>query len=234
MTNDEQLVNDSASPGGPGGDLMAAGKVHNYRSERGARAYHDDHQKKLHRRWSDRRERRILGSFLGRVGPLDSMLDVPCGFGRLLDVFREHAAAVTEADFSPSMLELNEQLHGDGAKAYLHCSALDIPAADRAFGATASIRLSHHLERHEDRLQHIRELCRVSDRAVILTYFSSTSLKNRLRRLRAKWNGKRPKNTLSGAEVAAEFQRCGFRVSAMQALSILGSGHIYVLAERAR
>jgi ubiquinone/menaquinone biosynthesis C-methylase UbiE len=213
-------------------DFMSAPKAQNYRSERGARAYHDDHQNKLHRKFSDRRERRILQDFFHRCGPVEQLLDVPCGFGRLLDLFGAHAGEVVEADFSPSMLALNRELHGDDAAQYLECSALEIPRPDGCFDAAVSIRLSHHLDAHDDRLRHVRELCRVSRRFVVLTFFSGTSLKNRLRRLRGRWNHKRPKNTLLPQEVREEFARQGFRVAAMKPLARIGSGHVYTLARR--
>ena len=236
----ESPTPENAAATGPGlGDgLMSTAKVDNYRSQRGASAYYQDHQSKMHRRLSDRRERRILSEFLTRCAStrdgrkLGSLLDCPSGYGRLIGLFREHADAVIEGDFSPSMLALNEELHGDEAREYLQCSALDVPRPDRTFDAVVSIRLSHHLDEVEDRRQHIRELCRISDDVVILTFFSATSLKNRLRRLRALWNKKRPKNTLAPKEVRRTFAECGFEVARMVPLARVGSGHVYTLARR--
>ena len=213
-------------------ELMPAVKVENYRSERGARAYLEDHERKLHRRLSDRRERNILRAFLGRCGEVEQLIDVPCGFGRLLDLLRSSAGEVLQADFSPSMLALNRKLHGDEVAKYLECSALEIPRPDGSFDMSVSVRLSHHLDQLEDRQRHIRELCRVSRRHVIMTFFSGKSLKNRLRVLRSRWNGKRRKNTLMPADVRRVFAGCGFRVDAMQSLARIGSGHVYVLASR--
>lgn len=234
MTSEPAPVKNRApvSPAPPGTDVMSLGKVENYRSERGARAYYEDHQRKLHRRWSDRRERRILREFLQRCGTIGSLLDVPCGFGRLFSLFAEHAREIVEADLSPTMLALNEELHEKRAAGYLECSALQIPRPDRSFDVVASIRLNHHLESQEARLAHIAELCRVADRAVVMTYFSSASLKDRLRRLRATFNKKRPKNTLSPREVELAFASHGFVVERRAPLSRLGSGHDYVLARR--
>ena len=53
---------------------MRQDKLDNYRSERGALAYQSDHQRKLHRRWSDRRERHIFHRFLGRLAPMGEKL----------------------------------------------------------------------------------------------------------------------------------------------------------------
>ena len=211
--------------------FMPASKIDNYVSTRGAKAYFDDHQNKLHRKVSDRRERQILADYLSRCAPIGDLLDCPSGFGRLLSLCREHAKRVVEADFSPSMLSLNEELHGEQAQ-YMRCSALDIPRPDDSFDVAVSIRLSHHLEERSDRLQHIAELCRVARSGVVLTFFSSKSLKDRMRRLRRMWNGKRPKNTLAPEEVRAQFEASGFVVDAMRPLARIGSGHVYVLARR--
>jgi SAM-dependent methyltransferase len=164
--------------------VMSQGKVDNYRSTRGAAAYHEDHQAKLHRRYSDRRERRILSKLLASARKSGRLLDCPSGFGRFLGFLLDYAERVVEADFSPSMLELNRELHGDQAEDYVECSALELPMEDRAFDTVVSIRLNHHIDSEELRLAHIRELCRVSDDLVVFTYFSKHSLKNRLRQFR--------------------------------------------------
>ncbi|MCA8953961.1 MAG: class I SAM-dependent methyltransferase [Planctomycetes bacterium] len=218
--------------GEPPTDAMSATKIANYRSERGAHAYLDDHRQKLHRRVSDRRERRILRDFLTRIGRTGLLLDLPCGYGRLLELLATAAERVVEADFSGSMLTLARQLHGELASEYLECSALAIPRPDRSFGVAVSVRLNHHLESRAARLAHIAELCRVADTAVVMTFFSAASLKNRLRQLRRLWNGKTPKNALAAAEVRAEFGRRGFAVERMVPLARIGSGHVYVLARR--
>lgn len=222
---------DAEAPGTTPARFMPEHKIDNYVSERGAKAYYQDHQDKLHRKLSDKRERRILAEYLQALRPIDKLLDCPSGFGRLLSLCKEHADAVVEADFSPSMLALNQELHGEQAD-YLQCSALEIPRDDDSFDVAISVRLSHHLESKEDRLKHIAELCRVADKGVVMTFFSSTSLKDRLRRLRRIWNKKKPKNTLSPAEVQAQFEKCGFKVDLMRPLARIGSGHIYVLARR--
>lgn len=215
-----------------GSPSMSQAKIDNYHSVRGAQAYYDDHQTKLHRRYSDRRERQILTRFLGRVERGGRLLDAPCGFGRLFEVLSEHADAVVESDFSPTMLQLNRSLHGGRAAAYLECSALEVPRPDRYFDTVVSVRLNHHLETERDREAHIRELCRLSDNAVVFTYFSRSSLKNRLRQLRSLWSKKRPKHTLTREQVRAVLAESGFATVAQRPLSRLGSGHVYVLARR--
>ena len=209
------------------GDLpMPRSKIDNYRSARGANAYKQDYQDKLHRRYSDKRERKIFARLFEISGPCQSILDLPCGAGRLLGLFRDHAAKVYEADFSPSMLRLNRDDHRSAAAGYTECSGLEIPFTDHSLDLVASIRLSHHLEQRADRHRHLSELFRVARKAVIVSWFSHTSLKNRLRQLRAPFNKKKPKNTLRTREVQTLAADHGFRTAAAIPLSRFGSGHV--------
>jgi hypothetical protein len=89
-----------------------------------------------------------------------------------------------------------------------------------------SFRLSHHLETQELRELHLKELFRVARKAVIVTWFSATSLKNRLRQVRVWLGRKRPKNVLHGARVRAIAAGCAFRQMAAKPLFVIGSGHV--------
>lgn len=211
---------------------MERSKLVNYNSERGANAYKADYANKLHRKVSDRRERRIFARWFAELGPFDSLLDVPCGAGRLYGLFQQHARAVYEADWSFTMVALDRADHDAAAAGYLRASALEIPLADASVEAVASVRLSHHLVDERDRERHLRELFRVSARVVVATWFSATSLKNRLRRLRAPFDKKKPKNTLHTRRVEAIAHECGFDMRAAAPLSRIGSGHVFGLFVR--
>jgi ubiquinone/menaquinone biosynthesis C-methylase UbiE len=212
---------------------MQRAKLDNYVSERGAVAYRADHASKLHRKLSDRLERRILERCFAAIEPVKSILDVPSGHGRMLSLLRSKAPLVVEADYSPSMLRLNAADHGQAAGLYTRCSALALPFADRSFDLVLSIRLSHHLDDLGEREGHVRELCRVAGRAVVFTFFDFHSLKNALRRLRAPFDHKRPKHTLSRERVGELARDCGFALRSASPLSRLGSGHVYALLARA-
>jgi ubiquinone/menaquinone biosynthesis C-methylase UbiE len=173
----------------------------------------------------------VLERLLGEIGHSGTLLDLPCGFGRLADLLHRHADEVIEADFSPSMLALNVSSHGPNGTRYLQCSALAIPLADRAVDTVLSVRLNHHLDSQDAREQHVRELLRVAGRAAILTFFSASSLKNRLRQLRAAF-GKRGKHTLRKDRVETLARDLGFEVRRFAPLSRIGSGHVFALCVR--
>ncbi len=212
---------------------IEASKLRNYDSERGARSYRADYENKLHRKISDRLERRIFGKFLKALGPCQSILDLPCGAGRLHGLLKDHAPSIIEADFSSTMLVLNREHHQQLDDRYLRCSALEIPMPEAAVDLVVSVRLSHHINTEEGRQRHLEELFRVARRSVICTWFSETSLKNLWRRARSVFNRKRRKNTMHNRDVRAIAQACGFRTTRAVPLARLGSGHMFGLFERA-
>ena len=130
------------------------------------------------------------------------------------------------------MVDLNRRDHNNAADLYLRCTALSIPLPEDAVELVVSVRLSHHLEEVSDREAHLRELFRVAKRAVIVTWFSESSLKNRLRQLRAPFNKKQPKKTLSNVRVREIATECGFKPEQSVPLARLSSGHVFGLFVR--
>jgi ubiquinone/menaquinone biosynthesis C-methylase UbiE len=189
---------------------MQQSKLQNYNSARGAQAYKADYQNKLHRKWSDKRERALLHRYFAKIGHVDSILDLPCGHGRLADMLKGHCNRLIEADWSFTMVSLNQRDHGTEQRHYFRASALEIPLGDRSVDVVVSFRLSHHLESQELRERHLCELFRIANRTVIVTWFSATSLKNLLRNDRVR-------------AIAAE---CGYVQQEARPLFRIGSGHM--------
>lgn len=205
---------------------MQASKLDNYNSQRGATAYKSDYGNKLHRKLSDKRERALLTRYFVELGRVDTILDMPCGHGRLSGLLHGHCRKLIEADWSFTMVDLNRKDHGEQDRAYFRASALEIPLQDRAVDVVVSFRLSHHLETQDLREQHLRELFRVAGKAVIVTWFSATSLKNMLRQVRVRLTGKKPKNVLRNDRVREIAAAAGFRHMRSKPLFLIGSGHV--------
>lgn len=205
---------------------MQRSKLQNYNSTRGAESYKADYQNKLHRKWSDKRERALLTSYFRDLGHQGSILDLPCGHGRLSDLLKSHCDRLIEADWSFTMVSLNQRDHGRDSRGYFRASALEIPLADRSVDTVVSFRLSHHLETAELRERHLNELFRVARKAVIVTWFSATSLKNLLREVRVKLTGKKPKNVLRNDRVRAIAEAAGYTQQMAKPLFRIGSGHV--------
>ncbi|HEX5052727.1 MAG TPA: class I SAM-dependent methyltransferase [Planctomycetota bacterium] len=205
---------------------MQPSKLQNYNSTRGAEAYKADYQNKLHRKWSDRRERALLHRYFAEIGHVDAILDLPSGHGRLSDLLKRHCKRLIEADWSFTMVSLNQRDHGTDERCYFRASALEIPLADRSVDVVVSFRLSHHLETQELRERHLRELFRVARKTVVVTWFSATSLKNMLRAIRVAIAGKKPKNVLRNERVREIAGECGFVQRQARPLFRIGSGHV--------
>ncbi|HVS11559.1 MAG TPA: methyltransferase domain-containing protein, partial [Planctomycetota bacterium] len=96
---------DPLRAGFPRADSSSA-KLERYRDARVAETYD--------RRWSGRRglrrqrrkERAVLRAVdsLGALGPLSSVLDVPCGSGRFTELLRARGLLYVGLDLSPAML----------------------------------------------------------------------------------------------------------------------------------
>ncbi|MCA8971218.1 MAG: class I SAM-dependent methyltransferase [Planctomycetes bacterium] len=125
-----------------------------------------------------RREAEILTELFGGLS-LGSVLDVPCGAGRLAELVDEFDGTWIGADLSASMLE---QARLSGAHGLLRARVDALPFAQDTFDTVICFRFLHHL-RPRDQLVVLRELARVARRAIIVSAFSRLSLHGMRRRL---------------------------------------------------
>ncbi len=201
-------------------------------TERGAASYETKYERELHKRISDRVERRVIARALALTkGPHDRVLDVPCGAGRLSNELVPHARAkaIVEADFSLAMLRRCEANARGYAPRLVRLDALSLPFLSGSLDLVFSVRISHHMARAEDRERWLRELCRVSRRWVVATFFDAHSFKNIVR---SALSSKRPKNAMAAPRVHEIAAEAGFSVVADLPLSRLFSGHRYAVLER--
>ena len=97
---------------------MQQSKLHNYNSTRGDESYKADYTNKLHRKWSDKRERALLTRYFAEIGHVGTILDLPCGHGRLSDLLKNKCDKLIEADWSFTMVSLNQRDHGRDSRSY--------------------------------------------------------------------------------------------------------------------
>lgn len=204
-----------------------------YQSREGAESYNELYVRRWHKRLSHRTEVRVIRKAFSHVeGPVDWMLDLPSGTGRLFPTIREYARRYVETDVSFEMLRLARRNLEQWRPHLVQASAFHIPYRDGAFDCVFSARLFHHIPDRGERHRYIRELCRVSRKWVVLTYFHTWSLKNILRRLRRPFNRKRPKITMTTGELRDVAEGAGWEVVASIPLSRLFSGHHYAVLRR--
>jgi hypothetical protein len=204
-----------------------------YQQVAAAEAYNRGYQAKPSKRASTRRELSLLRTLLGSQGHTRSLLNVPCGGGRLSHPLAESTDLLVEADIAVGQL-----LYGASRRNWatpevrMTASAFHIPLRDRGVEGAVCIRLCHHLPTPAERGRLLSELLRVADRFVLMTFFDFRSLKNLLRRARQPFDHKPPKHTMRVEEVARIGAQTGFTLRRCPPLSRLGSGHRYALLVR--
>lgn len=110
-----------------------------------------------------------------------SVLDLPCGTGRLERPLQEKGYRVTGADWSGHMLKVAEQAYlqetGQGRLPeevrFTRQDVMGTDFDDGAFDAVISNRLFHHYPSAGLRRDALRELARVSRGIVVISYFTN-------------------------------------------------------------
>jgi Methyltransferase domain len=204
-----------------------------YQRRDAADGYNAMYAERWHKRWITRRERALLTSLLALQPRCAALLDLPSGGGRLSAVMAPHTKLLLEADIA-----LGQLLHGRehqsvaARQLWMTASGFHIPLRDRAVDGVVCVRLNHHLPTADERERLLAELLRVAQRFVVMTFFDHHSVKNWLRRVRAPFDGKPPKMTMSVARVRELAAEGGFDLVAWPTLMHLGSGHRYALLVR--
>jgi len=191
-----------------------------------AERYNLKYERHLLKRLSTRREYQRLQELCGSQAHCTTMLELPCGGGRLSPQLAPSTDLLIEADIAMGQVLYGKSKEDIGVdRAWMTASAFHIPFRDESVDAVVCVRLCHHLPTHQERERLLRELLRVAGRYVVMTFFDYHSLKNRLRRLR----GKSPKHTMTVEQVAELAASCNAELAACPQLFSIGSGHRYAL-----
>lgn len=187
------------------------------------------------KRATTQRESRLIQRHLQSQPACGTILDLPCGGGRLSAAIAAAApdAVLIEADIGLGQVAYaRDHRLGDGRQVFITASGFHIPVRDGGVDAAVCVRLFHHLPAVAEQERLLGELLRVARRFVILTFFDYYSVKNTLRRVRAPFNGKPPKITLEPEWLRTEARARGAEVVAMPHLFWLSSGHRYALLRK--
>ena len=204
-----------------------------YRQVEAAEEYNREYAEKLFKRMSTAREFRLLERHLASQGEIRSILDLPCGGGRLSPQLARHTDCLLEADIAEGQVRYGKQTSRlDVERIWMTASAFHIPLRDASVDGVVCCRLCHHLPTPQERERLVAELLRVARRFVIMTFFDYHSPKNLMRRMRRPFNHKPPKMTMTVAQVRALAQQHGGELVAWPALAYFSSGHRYALIEK--
>ena len=170
-----------------------------------------------------RTQARVLANMVGRIQDRH-ILDVGTGTGRVALLLAHGAAKVTAIDASEEMLAIaRKRAEDELVKIRFErgdAHALDFP--DRSFDAVVSFRLLMHAPQWQ---QCLAEMCRVSDRLVIIDYPSATSVawfEAWARRLAAAAGIKTESyRVFSRATIAAALDENGYRIRSMHKQFVL-------------
>ena len=147
--------------------------------------------------------------------PSGSVLDAPCGGGRVSRLLAGKGYQIRAADLSEAMRVIARKNFG--------LAGLEIPVdaedverfsyGDRSFDAAICFRLFHHFPDPAIRQRVVLELCRVTRQHVALSYFSPYSVTSLQRRWRAARGGRKSQKYATPlGEVKAYFAAAGFRL----------------------
>jgi SAM-dependent methyltransferase len=183
-------------------------------------------------RFVDRREQALIRDAIRASGisPSASVLDLPCGTGRLTRSLVEAGFDVTGVDVSPAMLERaaarTADLSMDQKPKLVVGDAAALPFDDDSFDLVVSLRLFGHLP-PPTRMAALREIRRVGQGPAVLGYYHRGSLQ-RLRRQ----GGRRgtPWFPVSLSELDSELTQAGFVRARRRFLMPFVSETVIVLA----
>ena len=175
--------------------------MRHYATPEGAVAYEAKFRGSLVRRIGHRREAALVGRMLARFGTIETLLDCPCGAGRMLPTVSHHARRVVGADLWPTMLR-------EARRQGFELAAADVrrlPFADGCFDVAVCHRLLHHIVDSDERVVILRELARITRRGVVCSFWDADT--RRGRRIRSS-----RRIAIPSEQLAREADRAGLRL----------------------
>lgn len=176
------------------------------------------------------RETAAIESLLATVAtpPGGLWLDLPCGAGRLSDLLP--GALVVQSDRDPGMTSAAAAPSGR-ARERVCARAAAIPFADGVFTGALMMRLLHHVASSTERQAILREVRRVTDGPLVVSFFHAVNLQNLRRVVRRKF-GRRDtgRSAVTWARFRADLEAAGWTVRGTRPLRRFVSEQWIVLA----
>lgn len=194
----------------------------------GARDYQQQRYRSLDQRWVNRREQRIVTELLteSRLAG-GSLLDIPCGYGRLTALCAGLGITAIGVDVRQDMLRLAAE--NVAASQWVQGSIFALPFADGAVDGVLCIRLLHHRYSFAERQQMLGELARVARRTIILSFYRFTPVHAVARH----WRGTRGRLAMmSMAEFRELVRTCGLHIRHYRALLPLWHAQMFVVLSK--
>jgi ubiquinone/menaquinone biosynthesis C-methylase UbiE len=178
--------------------------------------YFEKHQAGLGRRLSNWREITLTRKALALAGQPKSVLDIPCGTGRFWELLAEEAGRVIYgADLNLPMIETALEMRPAEVVARVEAfsaSAFAIPRPDDFVESVLCMRLLHHIQDAEHRLQILKELARVCSQTVVVSLWTDGNYKAWRWQVRGCARGHANRFLVPHRVAEAEFAQSGLRV----------------------
>jgi ubiquinone/menaquinone biosynthesis C-methylase UbiE len=159
------------------------------------------------------REDGIITGWLGELPRGATVLDCPCGTGRLLPVFARQGLRYVGADFSCAMIEEAQQAVGEtAALGFVNADAERMPFRDNAVDCVVLWRFFHHLPSPDTREAILREAARVTRRQVLVSFYHPLSFTAARRSVERAFGRKGYGQAVTHWRLKAEAEQCGLRV----------------------
>lgn len=189
----------------------------------------------FHTERKDRAESRLVERAFEHV-PLGTVLDIPCGGGRMSLLLAHKGYTVTAADLSEPMRDITRE-NARAANLPIEVIKGDVEQMEwnkQSFDTVFSFRLFHHFPNREFRARVVGQLCRVARARVVISYFSPWAGTSVKRAIQGKWFGyKHKKFATSLAELESYFRPHGFRLRRDFArMPLLHTLHLAVFEKR--
>lgn len=129
---------------------------------------------------------RALDKSLNYIPEDAEVINIPCGTGRFFPELMEKDFTMIAADISQEMLDYAKESYGDneGKIIYKKLDIENLPYDDNHFEASIVYRLMHLIENEEKQINILREVNRVSQDYVIVTFHTKYTFKYFFQKLR--------------------------------------------------
>jgi ubiquinone/menaquinone biosynthesis C-methylase UbiE len=208
----------------------------NYQDEQVARSYDRERFSDPVGRAFDALEKRALKKVLKSVVrevPRPSVLDIPCGTGRITELLLEQGLAVVGGDISLEMIEVaaGRCARFGGRVSFLRLDLDALAGEDGSYDLVSCIRLFHHLGT-EVRGRMLRELSRVSRRYVLINVSYSSPFYRLRRRLKRGLGLGVSASSSTKEEIRRETSAAGLKVVDFRYVARFGSEDVILLLEK--
>lgn len=166
-------------------------------------------------RWIDWRERLAVTRAMERIPAGSSVLDIPCGTGRITQHLLDLGYKVSGADISQDMMGIAQEkigTHPNFARFHqVDAEDTKLPAA--SFDCITSVRLMGHLPR-EVKVRVVKEMSRLSRGHLVIAFYVTSRLRS------VKWFLKYGKSQsqnsswypITESDLSRLFQECGLKI----------------------